>query len=128
MSFTSGFKRRGSVPPNGRGRTRNNPKPKWRTSDYASENTSSPRKRSMSKTTPRSVEFRNSGTINPGSDVSSPDLGVDLGSDPFSSLERSNSIPNQQSKALFICTILKMTKLTKKLYNSALLFIKRNGL
>ena len=26
----------------------------------------------------------------PASDVSSPDLGVDLGSDPFSSLERTN--------------------------------------
>ena len=28
----------------------------------------------------------------PASDVSSPDLGVDLGSDPFSSLERTNDI------------------------------------
>merc|ERR1712008_582266 len=75
--------RRGSIPPRGRQKSNR----KWKSgtnSDYASvEIPASPRKRSNSRS--------NATTGNvPASDVSSPDLGVDLGSDPFSSLERSN--------------------------------------
>ena len=98
-----GSRRRGSIPPsNNRGRARNNPKYKWKSSsDYNSENTSAyqpPRPRSNSKNN----SYRNQGGSHhnakgAGSDVSSPDLGVDLGSDPFSSLERTNH-PVQQSK------------------------------
>ena len=97
-----GSRRRGSIPPsNNRGRARNNPKYKWKSSsDYNSENTSAyqPRPRSNSKNS----SYRNQGGSHhnakgAGSDVSSPDLGVDLGSDPFSSLERTNH-PVQQSK------------------------------
>lgn len=75
--------RRGSMPPGGRGRPKTSRK--WKgSSDYASEvPTSTPRRRSFSRTSVPTI---------PASDVSSPDLGVDLGSDPFSSLERSNSM------------------------------------
>ena len=38
----------------------------------------------------------------PASDVSSPDLGVDLGSDPFSSLERTNDISLVQQLGNYI--------------------------
>ncbi len=65
-------------------------------SDYATESnppthSDSPKKRSLAS---RSLSNSNSGVTPPqnASDVSSPDLGVDLGSDPFSSLERANSI------------------------------------
>ena len=91
-----GSRRRGSIPPsNNRGRARNNPKYKWKSSsDYNSENTSAyqPRPRSNSKNSGHRGHAKGA-----GSDVSSPDLGVDLGSDPFSSLERTNN-PIQQSK------------------------------
>lgn len=81
-------RRRGSIPPRGRQKSNR----KWNkqsgaSSDYASE--TSPRKRSNSRPN----------TALPASDVSSPDLGVDLGSDPFSSLERSNA---QQGKTFVI--------------------------
>ena len=43
----------------------------------------------------------------PASDVSSPDLGVDLGSDPFSSLERTNdmSLVQQLGNYILVGTI-----------------------
>jgi hypothetical protein len=92
--------RRGPMQPpsnGGRGRPRNNRNNnKWRGAslDYASEaahhDTSTPRK-------PRSLSNRPQSTAalagpNNACEVSSPDLGVDVGSDPFSSLERSNSV------------------------------------
>lgn len=82
VNSRNNHKRRGSIPP--RGRQKSN-RSKWKancggaSSDYASE--TSPRKRSHSRPSTALA-----------SDVSSPDLGVDLGSDPFSSLERSNGI------------------------------------
>ena len=73
-------RRRGSMPPPPRGRSQKSNR-KWKggaSSDYVTE--TPPRKRSSSTK-----------SFNPaGSDVSSPDLGVDLGSDTFSSLERAN--------------------------------------
>ena len=83
----SNQRRRGSIPPRGRQKSNR----KWKSgqsganSDYTTaEVPASPRKRSTSRS--------NVATILAASDVSSPDLGVDLGSDPFTSLERTNEI------------------------------------
>merc|ERR1712008_131758 len=48
-----------------------------------------------------------------GSDVSSPDLGVDLGSDPFSSLERTNHPVHQNTTRTSITAILEENKRLK---------------
>lgn len=90
VNSRNNHKRRGSIPPP-RGRQKSN-RSKWKTnacgasSDYASE--TSPRKRSHSRPSTALA-----------SDVSSPDLGVDLGSDPFSSLERSNGLAASSSSS-----------------------------
>jgi len=100
--------RRGSIPPRGRQKSNRN----WKSganSDYASvEIPASPRKRSNSRS--------NATTGNvPASDVSSPDLGVDLGSDPFSSLERTNDISLVQQLGRGNPSIVAMLEENKRL-------------
>jgi len=51
----------------------------------------------------------------PASDVSSPDLGVDLGSDPFSSLERTNDISLVQQLGRGNPSIVAMLEENKRL-------------